>query len=63
MSHFLKRRHLGWLAAVFASQWLSACVIVPLPYARHRATVIDVQPGYGHPAPRDERDRRGRDWR
>ncbi|MBX3618777.1 MAG: hypothetical protein KF891_02120 [Rhizobacter sp.] len=53
-----KRRVLGVLAAVIASQLMTACVVVPVP--AHRRAVI-VAPGYVHtPPPRVYHDH---DWR
>ena len=43
-----KRRLLGVLAVVLASQALTACVVVPVP-ARPRAVIV--QPGYAGPPP------------
>lgn len=48
MQKSAKRRVLGVLAVVLASQALTACVVVPVPH-RHRAVVV--QPGYSGPPP------------
>lgn len=47
MHKSMKRRVLGALSVVIATQLLSACVVLPVPM--HRRAVV-VQPGYG-PAP------------
>ena len=59
MQKSTKRRVLGVLTVVLASQVLSACVVVPVPH-RHRAGVV--QPGYSGPPPYYQRVR-DRDWR
>ncbi len=41
-----KRRVLGVLGLVLATQLLSACIVLPLPGHRPRAVVV--QPGYGY---------------
>lgn len=57
MQKSTKRRVLGVLTVVLASQVLSACVVVPVPH-RHRAVVV--QPGYSGPPPYHHHHR---DWR
>lgn len=57
MEKSTKRRVLGVLTVVLASQVLSACVVVPVPH-RHRAVVV--QPGYSGPPPYHHHHR---DWR
>lgn len=57
MQKSTKRRLLGVLTVVLASQVLSACVVVPVPH-RHRAVVV--QPGYSGPPPYHHHHR---DWR
>lgn len=49
MKTSLKRRVLGAVAIVLATQALSACVVVPVPAHRPRAVVIE--PGYAYPPP------------
>jgi len=57
MNKPVKRRVLGVLSVLLATQLLSACVVLPLPAHRHRAVVVSPgygytpapQPGYGHP--------------
>jgi hypothetical protein len=48
MQKSTQRRTLGVLAAVIASQALTACIVLPVPH-RHRAVVV--QPGYSGPPP------------
>lgn len=60
MNSSMKRRVLGILSVVLASQLLSACVVLPVPMHRHREVVIE--PGYGHPPP-PPYDNRGPYWR
>lgn len=55
MQKSTKRRVLGVLAVVLASQVLTACVVVPVP-ARPRAVVVT--PGYAGPPPYHHH----RDW-
>ncbi len=58
IKQLLQRRGLGLLGIVMLTQLLSACVVLPVPYARHHAVIVG--PGYGPPPPRDYRDdRRG----
>jgi hypothetical protein len=53
MTKSVKRRVLGALGVVLATQLLSACVVLPLPVHRHHAVVVS--PGYGYgPAPQPE---------
>jgi hypothetical protein len=47
MHKSMKRRMLGVLSVVLATQLLSACVVLPLPVHHRRAVVV--QPGYGPP--------------
>jgi hypothetical protein len=57
MNKSVKRRILGVVSLVLATQLLSACVVLPLPAHRHRAMVVTPgydygpapQPGYGNP--------------
>ena len=57
MNKPVKRRVLGVLSVVLATQLLSACIVLPLPSYRHRAVVVNPgygyyqapQPGYDHP--------------
>jgi hypothetical protein len=44
----MKRRVLGILSVVLASQLLSACVVLPVPGYRARAVVVEPGYGYGH---------------
>jgi hypothetical protein len=60
MQRFANPRRIYLLAALLACQWLTACVILPLPYHRHRPYVAESYPGPGGHAPRDWRDPRGR---
>jgi hypothetical protein len=61
MQPFKNRRRLGLLCVLLLSQGLSACVILPVPYHRHRSVVAEPYAGYGQPgAPRDDRGRRDR---
>lgn len=47
MQTSIKRRVLGVLSVVLASQLLSACVVLPLPgHHRHRAVVVQPAPVY-----------------
>jgi len=64
MKRFMNRRSLGILAAIAASQLLSACVILPWPYyGHHREMQGDYRRGYDAPPPRDYRDHGDRrDW-
>lgn len=48
MRRFLNRRSLAVVGLLVTTQLLTACVVVPAPYYRHRGAVI-VQPGYGYP--------------
>lgn len=48
MQKSTKRRVLGVLAVVIASQLMTACVVLPVPGYR-RAVVVE--PGYVHPVP------------
>ena len=48
MQQLIKRRVLGVLTAVIATQMLSACIVVPVPMQRSRGVVVT--PGYGYPA-------------
>lgn len=59
MQKSTKRRVLGVLAVVIASQLMTACVVVPVP--AHRRAVI-VAPGYGYPPP-PPRDYHDHYWR
>lgn len=54
------RRRLYLLGAVLASQFLTACVIVPVPYHHRHYVVSEPYQGEVRPAPRDYRDYRGR---
>lgn len=58
MQTSMKRRVLGVLSVVLASQLLSACVVLPLPGHRHRAVMVQPAPVYV-PVPQY----RDRDWR
>ena len=58
MKSYINRRSLALLSALLASQLLSACVIVPRPYHRHR--VVVVEPGYNGAPQGPYRD--GRNW-
>lgn len=60
MQKSTKRRALGVLGVVLASQVLAACVVVPVP--THRRAVI-VQPGHSAPPPYHHHDRHDRHWR
>jgi hypothetical protein len=53
------RRPLGLLAVLLASQLLSACVILPVPYFPRRVMVVEPGPGHAGPPARDGYDRRG----
>ena len=48
MNSSMKRRVLGILSVVLASQLLSACVVLPVPGYRARAVVVEPGYGYGH---------------
>lgn len=52
MKRFLNRRMLGLIGIACVTQLLTACVVVPGPYYRHRAVVVEPAPYYGP----------GRDW-
>jgi hypothetical protein len=60
MQRFANRRRIYLLGALLASQWLSACVVVPVPYHRHRPYISEPGYGGGSQAPGDQRDYRGR---
>ncbi len=62
MQGFPNRRRLYLLGALLASQGLAACVVLPLPYHRHRPHVIEPYYGAREPAPveRFPRDYGGR---
>ncbi|MEO8152991.1 MAG: hypothetical protein ABI605_07970 [Rhizobacter sp.] len=47
MHKSMKRRVLGVLSVVLATQLLSACIVLPVPAHRSRAVVVS--PGYGYP--------------
>jgi hypothetical protein len=51
MQALLNRRRLYLVGALLASQALGACVVVPLPYHRHRPHVIEPYYGERQPAP------------
>jgi hypothetical protein len=55
MNRYLNRRGLALLAVVLASQLLTACVIVPLPFHR-RVWVGEGHPGYSAPPQGSYRD-------
>lgn len=44
-------RRLLLLFTLMASQSLTACVVIPAPYHRHRPYVIEPYPGNSQPAP------------
>jgi hypothetical protein len=53
-------RALGVVGVLLSTQLLSACVVLPAPYYRHRGpAVVEVQPAYPSPPP----PRDGRYWR
>ena len=56
MQRFANRRRSYLFGALLASQWLTACVVVPLPYHRHRPYVAEPYYGDRSQAPRDPRD-------
>lgn len=58
MQKSTKRRVLGVLTVVLATQVLSACVVVPVP---HRQRAVVVKPGYPGPPPHQHHHHR--DWR
>jgi hypothetical protein len=62
MQGFLNRRRVYLLGALIASQGLGACVVLPLPYHRHRPHVVEPSYRAGPPAPveRYPRDYGGR---
>ena len=61
MQRYLNRR-IALLGVLLATQWLSACVVVPRPYYPPRAAAVEPQPGYGGWS-HDRRDRDYRGWR
>lgn len=61
MKTSIKRRVLGALTLVLATQALSACVVVPVP--AHHPRPIVVEPGYAYPAPPPPYPYRGPYWR
>jgi hypothetical protein len=60
MPTILAIRRYVLLGALLASQALTACVIVPVPYHRHRPHVIYPYPVPAEPVPRDPWGPRGR---
>ena len=56
MQRFANRRCFYLLGALLASQWLTACVVLPLPYHRHRPHVVEPYYGDRNEAPRGGRD-------
>jgi hypothetical protein len=61
MKRYINRRSLALVGVLLASQLLSACVIVPQPYYRHRMGVVE--PGYNGAPQGEYRDRRNWDRR
>ncbi len=55
MQRFANRRRFYLLGALLASQWLTACVVLPLPYHRHRPHVVEPYYGGHNEAPRERR--------
>lgn len=51
MQGFLNRRRLYLLVALLVGQGLAACVVLPLPYHRHRPYAIEPYYGAREPVP------------
>ena len=62
MKRFLNRRTLGLVGIAAVTQLLSACVVVPGPYYRHRTVIVEPAPYYGPGPGRDWREPPRRDW-
>ena len=63
MQRFANHCRLYLLGALLASQWLSACVVVPVPYHRHRPYMAEPSYGGGPQAPGGTRDYPDRRYR